>query len=132
MAAVSKRTKQQGRYDGPFEIESFDPASNAYKLRNIDGSAVKGARKSHELLKKFEGDLSDSESDEDEDVYEVTRVDDVRTTEDGQEYLVKWKGYDDKEWEHADNLKNAGRVLELFWKKRNEMDELKHQPWRKS
>ena len=99
----------------------------------MSGKQLTGAGVRHDWLKKFTGDPKEVEEDEEEanDRYQVTGVHDVRTTDRGQEYLVKWTRYPTKEWELADNLKGAERAVELFWKRRNNEEELAYHPARR-
>ena len=56
----------------------------------------------------------------DEDYDEIEKIVDKRVDSDGKvEYLVKWKGYDDKEntWEPVENIE-ADAMIEEFEKKR--------------
>lgn len=59
---------------------------------------------------------------EDLDEYEAERILDI-TKEDGQiKYLVKWKGYDQKEntWEPPEHLNHAQRLLKNFHQQRQD------------
>jgi hypothetical protein len=58
--------------------------------------------------------MSDSpaETEEEEKLYEVERIDDCRTNSKGvKEYLVKWDGYKRRNWEPEANL--AGAPLKI-------------------
>ena len=61
--------------------------------------------------------------------YEISKIHDVRTGENGQEYLVKWKGYKECTWEAKENMEGAGRALELFWDRKEKEDEVRRKPW---
>ena len=65
----------------------------------------------------------------DADKDEISRIHDVRTRGNGQEYLVKWKGYKERMWEAEENMEGAGRALELFWNRKEEEDEVRRKPW---
>ena len=85
-------------------------------------------------MKSFWGDANElKENDEDADKYEISKIHDVRTGENGQEYLVKWKGYKERTWEAEENMEGAGRALELFLgqegeRRRSEEETLVSQP----
>ena len=124
------RLKSQMRYDGPFRVRSFNPTVRAYVLENLDGTNIRGGATPHDRLKSFRGDANElKENNEDADEYEISKIHDVRTGENGQEYLVKWKGYKERTWEAEENMEGAGRALELFWDRKEKEDEVKRKPW---
>uniref|UniRef100_A0A3Q3R1X2 Chromo domain-containing protein n=1 Tax=Monopterus albus TaxID=43700 RepID=A0A3Q3R1X2_MONAL len=61
---------------------------------------------------------ADSEQDEEEDVYEVERIIDMRVEEGEVLYRVRWKNYcsDDDTWEPEAHLEDCGEVLLAFKK----------------
>ena len=99
-------------------------------LENLDGTNIRGGATPHDRLKSFRGDANElKENDKDADKYEILKIHDVRTGENGQEYLVKWKGYKERTWEAEENMEGAGRALELFWDRKEKEDEVKRKPW---
>ena len=110
------RSKSQMRYNSPFRVRSFNLTARAYVLENLDGTNIRGGAMPHDRLKSFWGDANElKENDKDANKYEISKIHDVRTRENGQEYLVKWKGYKERTWEAKENMEGAGRALELFW-----------------
>ena len=99
-------------------------------LENLDGTNIRGGATPHDRLKSFWGDANElKENDKDANEYEISKIHDVRTGGNGQEYLVKWKGYKERTWEAEENMEGAGRALELFWDRKEKEDEVKRKPW---
>ena len=109
------RSKSQMRYNSPFRVRSFDPTVRAYVLENLDGTNIRGGATPHDRLKSFQGDANElKENDKDANKYEISKIHDVRTGENGQEYLVKWKGYKEhmgSRREHGRSWKSTGTFL---------------------
>ena len=58
--------------------------------------------------------ISQSEAEEEND-YEVEDILKKRITKGGgKQYLVKWKGFDDRTWEPKDNLNNVQELIDKF------------------
>ena len=124
------RSRSQMRYDSPFRVRSFNLTARAYVLENLDSTNIRGGATPHDRLKSFRGDANElKENDKDANEYEISKIHDVRTGENGQEYLVKWKGYKERTWEAEENMEGAGRALELFWDRKEKEDEVKRKPW---
>ena len=47
------RSKSQMRYNGPFQVRSFDPTVRAYVLENLDSTNIRGGATPHDRLKSF-------------------------------------------------------------------------------
>merc|ERR1712055_51763 len=117
-------SKQQGRYDGPFRIRSYDEKERKYILETLQGEDLRGGVCGHEALKPVRGEAQSygkEGEDEENKKYEVTRVEDMRENENGQEYLVKWKGYKERTWEPARDFE-AVRAVETYWNRRRRED----------
>ena len=124
------RSKSQMRYDSPFQERSFDLTVRAYVLEHLDSTNIRGGATPHDRLKSFQGDTNELEkNNKDADEYEILKIHNVRTGENGQEYLVKWKGYKERTWEAEENMEGAGRALELFWDRKEKEDEVRRKPW---
>ena len=124
------RSKSQMRYNSPFQVRSFDLTARAYVLENLDSTNIRGGATPHDRLKSFQGDTNElEENNKDANKYEILKIHDVRTGENGQEYLVKWKGYKERTWEAEENMEGAGRALELFWDRKEKEDKVKRKPW---
>ena len=133
MNEQARRSKSEMTYDGPFRVESYDQQRRAYTLQHMDGGAVRGGPVLHGYLKRFRGKEDEVEERvEGTPTYEVTRIHDSRAGENGQEYLVKWKGYEERTWESAENVQGAQRALELFWSKKEKDDEVRRTNWKVS
>ena len=130
MHEQARRSKNEMLYDGPFRVESYDQQKRAYTLERMDGTAVRGGPIAQGFLKRYRGREEDAEGEEEEQpIYEVTKVHDARSGENGQEYLVKWKGYAEKTWKSAENVEGAERVLELFWRSKENEDKVRRTNW---
>jgi transposase InsO family protein len=59
-------------------------------------------------------------SPEDEDVWEVERIEDERVAQEKRMFLIKWMGYPKSQntWEPEENLVGVGELLEEFYKER--------------
>ena len=124
------RSKSQMRYDSPFQVRSFNLTARPYVLENLDGTNIRGGATPHDRLKSFQGDTNElKENNKDANKYEISKIHDVRTRENGQEYLVKWKGYKEHTWEAEENMEGAGKALELFWDRKEKEDKVKRKPW---
>ena len=118
------RSKLQMRYDSPFQVRSFNPTATAYVLEHLDGTNIRGGATLHDRLKSFQGDTNElGKNINDTKEYEISKIHDVRTGENGQEYLVKWKGYKERTWEAKENMEGARRAL-----RRSEEETLINQP----
>ena len=95
-------------------------------LEHLDSTNIRGGATPHDRLKSFQGDANELKKNN---KYEILKIHDVRTRENGQEYLVKWKGYKECTWEAKENMEGAGRALELFWDRKEEEDEVRRKPW---
>ena len=42
------RSKSQMRYNGPFQVRSFDPTARVYVLENLDSTNIRGGATPHE------------------------------------------------------------------------------------
>ena len=106
------RSKLQMRYDSPFQVRSFNPTARAYVLEHLDSTNIRGGATLHERLKSFQGDTNELEKDiKDAEEYEILKIHNVRTRENAQEYLVKWKGYKEhmgSQREHGRSWKSTG------------------------
>ena len=124
------RLKLQMRYNGSFQVRSFNLTARAYVLENLDSTNIRGGAMPHDRLKSFQGDANElKENDKDANKYEISKIHDVRTGGNGQEYLVKWKCYKERTWEAEENMEGAGRALELFWDRKEKEDRVKRKPW---
>ena len=47
------RSKSQMRYNGLFQVRSFDPTVRAYVLENLDSTNIRGGAMPHDRLKSF-------------------------------------------------------------------------------
>ena len=47
------RSKSQMRYNGPFQVRSFDLTVRVYVLENLDGTNIRGGATPHDRLKSF-------------------------------------------------------------------------------
>ncbi|XP_039599925.1 M-phase phosphoprotein 8 isoform X2 [Polypterus senegalus] len=67
-------------------------------------------------------DLGDSEQDEEDDVFEVERIIDMKVEKGMITYRVRWKGYasDDDTWEPEEHLEDCKEVLHAFQRKMTE------------
>lgn len=72
---------------------------------------------------------SESETGEEEELFEVEKIVDTKLNGKKRFYLLKWKGYDHTQntWENADNL-NCDELIEEFNKKQQEIEVLSSKP----
>ena len=47
------RSKSQMKYDGPFQVRSFDLTARAYVLEHLDSTKIRGGATPHDRLKSF-------------------------------------------------------------------------------
>ena len=80
-------------------------------LEHLDSTNnIRDGATPHDRLKSFQGDANElKKNNKDANKSEISRIHDVRTGENGQEYLVKWKGYKERMWEAKENMEGAGK-----------------------
>jgi hypothetical protein len=126
-------TKLMKHWQGPYRITQIISPTNV-EIKGTTGG--KGSKIVHiSKLKKFylrEGsgikdqkenrEISQKEK-ESQLEYEVERIIKRRKTEKGNEYLVKWKGYDDNQntWEPEENLTHCQEKVDEFLKNDKKM-----------
>lgn len=110
----SKKSKLHQRWEGPFEVSAI--AGDACILKDATGERstpvpvqrlrpIKSSGAEERILAKFEV----------EKIYEVEAVLDHRGPPGKREYYVKWKGYEEKNWEPIVNF-NSDVCIRDYWK----------------
>ena len=107
--------KLQTIWRGPYQVTNIDKHGN---LRlNIPRRYFRHPVFAPDMLKHYHNNpehLQNSETlpDSEDIQYTIGRITDNRTTKDGKQYLVHWRGYDDDEntWEPAEAIEKDAQV----------------------
>ena len=114
-----KSQKLMMKWEGPYRIEKYLTDVDV-QLKDSTGKLVKSPIHVSRL-KKFTGPRrpEKEETTERTDEYEVERILDHRLRKGKEEFLIKWKGYSEKEcsWEPRDNLIGVDRLLIQYLEK---------------
>lgn len=111
------KKKLDNKFLGPFTIlEKLGPVTyrldlkNAGRVHNVFHISLLEPYEPNEAYPQPDGPLWDTLADDDNEVYDVEKILELRLTEDGQkEYLIRWKDYDASEdsWQAADDISAA-------------------------
>ena len=91
-----QKSKEQQRWEGPYTISKFNKKEKSYTLVDETGKQLQ-KRIPGVLLKITEEEVQSSK----DDIYEVQEIIRHWGAVGSQEYLVKWKGYDELTWVKA-------------------------------
>ena len=119
-----RSSKWEPIYEGPYEIVRQDQGG-AYVLKDELGEIMEPKR-TIEMLKPIEDESTTIKDNRDS--FEIEKLLDHKLTKDGYEYLVKWKGYSEKDnsWVKAKDF-NGQKMLVKYWrgkKKKNSTSSL--------
>jgi hypothetical protein len=106
-----RKDKGQQRYEGPMTVFAYDPNVKAYSLLDIDGKRRKN-KVQREKLKVIRGSRAEGGSGQ---WVEIDKLLGHRESEEGFEYLVKWKGENEVEWVH-EKLFSSEDIIRAYWK----------------
>jgi hypothetical protein len=116
----TRESKWQPKYEGPFTIVKRNQGG-AYELKDSTDKILK---------RKFPIDQlkiipDDAVLEENEDLhYEVEEILDYRRVDNTDEYLIKWKHYDDPDWIKFSDLDDVD-IVNKFWKERGKPNKIK-------
>jgi hypothetical protein len=105
-----RKDKREARYIGPYTIARV-AQNGSYVLRDAEGDIVDHTVPVDQL-KVANDDVMDN-------VYVVQAIEDVRGEAGNYEYLVQWKGYDERTWVKQSDF-NDQEIVRRFWKSRQQ------------
>jgi hypothetical protein len=116
----TRESKWQPKYEGPFTIVKRNQGG-AYELKDATDKLLK-RKFPMEQLKVIPDNVL---LEENEDLhYEVEEILDYRRENNNDEYLIKWKYYEDPDWIKFSDLDDIDMVNK-FWKERGKLNKIK-------
>ncbi len=104
-----RSSKLEQRWEGPFTVVDYDKSIKGYQLLDVTGGLLKGKVPISRMRI-----IDDLKSEEDDEFYEIEEVEEHRGPTGSREYLVKWKGYEEKTWVKEDQFLSHNTIKD-YW-----------------